>query len=416
MYGTLALSHRALNDLEDSAGRDALDEIRALARPLEGLRVLNLSVTGFGTGTAELLTSSVPLLNDLGLDAHWQVVRASEDAASVSRAMYRALAGAPVEWTQEMTDTWLRYAAMNAELMIEPFDVIVVHDPQPLAIHSYNATNAGAQWLAHSHLDLSSAQNDVWQLVRQHIENYDAAIFDAETFVPRDFPQMPMYVIPPAIDPNSARNMPLPDDLVHSVLTQYGLDPARPMILQVSPCDAECDLVGVYEAWKVVQRSRPEVQLLMVLFTEPADEASQGCYDELVSRAQSDPDAFIVTPGNEIGNVELNVFQTAASVVMQKGLRKGYGMWISDALWKRRPCVVASEPGLEEQVIDGHSGSVATGTPAFAAAILRLLSDAELAAKYGENGRQHVAERFLITRYLRDYLKVLAGLQRKGGQ
>jgi trehalose synthase len=209
--------------------------------------------------------------------------------------------------------------------------------------------------------------------------------------------------------------MPLPDDLVHSVLTQYGLDPARPMILQVSPCDAACDLVGVYEAWKVVQQSRPEVQLLMVLFTEPADDASQGCYDELVSRAQSDPDAFIVTPGNEIGNVELNVFQTAASVVMQKGLRKGYGMWISDALWKRRPCVVASEPGLQEQVIDGHSGSVATGTPAFAAAILRILSDARLAAKFGENGRQHVAERFLITRYLRDYLKVLADLQRKSG-
>ncbi len=412
MYGTLALSHRALDDLVEAAGGDALDEIRALARPLEGLRVLNLSVTGFGTGTAELLTSSVPLLNDLGLDAHWQVVRASEEAATVSRAMYRALAGTPVEWTQDMTDTWLRYAAMNAELMTEPFDVVVVHDPQPLAIHAHRGANAKAQWLAHSHLDLSSAQDDVWRLVRQQLEHYDAAIFDAATFIPRDMPSIPTYVIPPAIDPNSARNMALPDDLVQSVLTQYGLDPVRPMILQVSPCDAACDLVGVFEAWKIVQRQRPEVQLLMVLFTEPADDDSQNCFDELASRAQADPDAFIVTPGNEIGNVELNVFQTAASVVMQKGLRKGYGMWMSDALWKRRPCVVAPEPGLQEQVVHGRTGLVADGTPAFAQEILRLLENDELARNFGENGRQHVAERFLITRYLRDYLKVLDELHR----
>jgi trehalose synthase len=151
----------------------------------------------------------------------------------------------------------------------------------------------------------------------------------------------------------------------------------------------------------------------MVLFTEPGDPAAQACYDELVRRAMPEPDAFIITPGNEIGNVELNVFQTAASVVMQKGLRKGYGMWISDALWKRRPVVVAPEPGLQEQVIDGRTGAVAATTVEFAGAVKRLLEDRETAALYGENGRQHVADRFLITRYLRDYLDVLGDLHRK---
>lgn len=148
MYGTLALSHRALDDLADSAGRDAIDELRSLARPIEGLRVLNLSVTGFGTGTAELLSSSVPLMTDLGLDCSWQVVRTSEEFAHVTRAMYQALGGMYVPWTQEMTDTWLAYAAMNADLLTEPFDVVIVHDPQPAAIRSY-VGDSGARWLYH---------------------------------------------------------------------------------------------------------------------------------------------------------------------------------------------------------------------------------------------------------------------------
>ena len=158
MYGTTAISHRALDDLSASAGGAAIDELRALARPIEGLRVLNLSVTAFGTSTAELLNSSVPLLTDLGLDCHWQVVRASEENMHANRSMYQALGGTHLEWTREMTDAWQRYAEMNAGLLTEPFDVIVVHDPQPAAIRSYVQDDAGAKWVLHSHLDLSSAR------------------------------------------------------------------------------------------------------------------------------------------------------------------------------------------------------------------------------------------------------------------
>ncbi len=412
MYGTLALSHRALDDLVASCGESAIREVREIARPLEGLRVLNLSVTGFGTGTAELLNSSVPLLNDLGLDVHWQVVRASAETADVSRAMYQGLGGVPVEWTPAMTSTWLDYAAMNAELLTERFDAIVVHDPQPLAMRSYNATNEDAVWIAHLHLDLSSSQDDVWTSLREHMDKYDAAIFDAEGFGRGDL-EASKHVVPPAIDPNSPRNMPLSDDFVRSVLAQYGINPDRQLICQVSPCDAACDLVGVYDAWNLVRRDHPGVQLVVVLFTEPQDDGSRACYDELVRLSLGEDDVFVITPANEIGNVEINVFQSAASVVIQKGLRKGYGMWIADALWKRRPCVVAAEPGLQEQVIDGVTGIVARTTGEFAGGIARLLDDRELAAQYGERGHQHVAERFLITRYLRDYLKILTQLHRK---
>lgn len=411
MYGTLALPHRALDDLRDAAGDAAISELRALARPIEGLRVLNLSVTGFGTGTAELLNSSVPLMNDLGLDAKWQVVRASEEAAQVGRAMYQALGGVPVQWTREMTEIWLRCAEMNAGLLTDPFDVVIVHDPQPLAMRSY-AKNANAKWLMHTHLDLSSAQDDVWMLLRGHVAKYDAAIFDAPAFARDDMP-VRTYIVPPAIDPNSARNMPLSEDVIRSVLTQYGIDPARPLLCHVSPCDVASDLCGVVDVWQKARERHADLQLVFVLTTEPQDPHGRACYDELARRCREEPSAFIVSAGNEVGNVELNVFQRAASVVLQKGLRKGFGLWVSDALWKERPCVVAPAGGLTEQVIDGRTGIIAKTTDEFAAAVSRLLEDPATAANYGKSGRQHVAERFLITRYLRDYLRILDELHRK---
>jgi trehalose synthase len=411
MYGTLALSHRALDDLADAAGRSTIDELRALARPIEGLRVLNLSVSAFGTGTAELLNSAVPLLTDLGLDCHWQVVRGSEDALQVNRAMYQALGGVAVAWTHEMSETWQRYAAMNAELLTEQFDVIVVHDPQPAAIHSYLAEGSAAKWVFHSHLDLSTAQDDVWMLLRSHIEQYDAAIFDAARFTREDLP-LPTFIIPPAIDPNSPRNMPLPDEVVRTVMERYGLDPQRPVLCQICPCDAASRMGDAIDVWEMVRARHPELQMLIVLMTEPADPIGRGCYEDVARRANETDGLVLVSMGNELGNVELNVFQRVADVVLQRGLRKGFGLWISDALWKERACVVAPDGGLTEQVVDGETGIVARGNDEFAAAIARLLEDRELARRYGRAGRARVAERFLITRYLRDCLAVLGELHR----
>jgi trehalose synthase len=406
MYGTLALSHRALDDLGDAAGAGAIEELRALARPIEGLRVLNLSVTGFGTGTAELLNSSVPLLSDLGLDCYWQVVRSSEDSAHVTRAMYQALGGTYVPWTQEMTDTWMRYAEMNADLLTEDFDVVVIHDPQPAALHSFVEKAQRSKWIMHSHLDLSSAQDDVWLLLRSHIEKYDAMIVEADAFAPATL-SLPRHVVPPAIDPNSPRNMALPEEVLRTVLERYGIDPELPLVSQVTPCDVASDLSGAVDAVMKARERFPKLQAAFILMTAPADSPSRACYDELARRSAEEPGIFVLSHGNDIGNVEINVFQRSADVVIQKGLRKGFGMWMSDALWKERPCVVAPHAGLTEQVIDGETGLVRDTTDGFADAIVTLLENRELARKYGEAGRRHVAKHFLITRYLRDYLRIL---------
>jgi trehalose synthase len=411
MYGTLSISQRALEDLRDAAGSDAIEELRRLARPIEGLRVLNLSVTGFGTGTAELLNSSVPLLTDLGLDCSWQVVRGSEESAQATRDIYRALGGQHVSWTQELTDAWLRYAQLNAGLLTEQFDVIVVHDLQPAAIRSFVEDAAGAQWVLHSHLDLTTAQEEVWLPVREHVEKFDAAIFEAEAFARRDI-TIPVHIIPPAIDPNSARNMPVPEDVIRSTLAQYGLDPDKPLVLQVSPCDAESDLVGAVETVCELRDRFPDLQLALVLTTEPQDPVARQSFDDLSRRCLDESFVYVLEVGHKIGNAELNVFQRAASVVMQRGLRKGYGMWVSDALWKERAVVCGGAPGLREQVIHGETGLIAEQPADFTMYAGEILADPSLAERLGRNGHRRVAERFLITRYLRDQLRLLNELSR----
>jgi trehalose synthase len=411
MYGTLALSPRALDGLADVAGERTIEELRKLARPIEGLRVLNLSVTGFGTGTAELLSSSVPLLNDLGIDCHWEVVRTSEDDTAASRAMYRALGGSHVDWTQDLTDAWLRFASTNAQLLSEEFDVVIVHDPQPAAMRSFVPDDHDAKWILHSHLDLSSAQEEVWMLLRGHLEKFYCALFEAPAFSRDDVP-VQTWIVPPAIDPHSARNMPLPDDVIRTVLHRYGPDPDKPLICQVSPCDMASDLVGAVDTVCSLRHRYPDLQLALILTTEPNDPAGRATYDDLARRCSDEPHVFVVGTSREFGNVELNVFQRAASVIMQRGLRKGFGLWVSDALWKEKPVVCGAAPGLTEQVIDGETGLVALQPSDFETHIARILDDPALGARLGASGRRHVAERFLITRYLRDTLQVLNELHR----
>jgi trehalose synthase len=219
-------------------------------------------------------------------------------------------------------------------------------------------------------------------------------------------------IVPPAIDPNSARNMPLPEDMMHTVLRRYGIDPLSPLVCQVSPCDNASDLVGAVDTICSLRRQFPELQLALVLTTEPQDPAGRACYEELARRCAEESRVFVVSMVRELGNVELNVFQRAANVVMQRGLRKGFGLWVSDALWKEKPVVVGPAPGLLEQVIDGETGLVARNEDEFEHAIARLLAEPELGQRLGESGRKHVSERFLITRFLRDYLQMLDELHR----
>ncbi|MDZ4278433.1 MAG: glycosyl transferase family 1, partial [Dehalococcoidia bacterium] len=262
MYGTLALRPKALESYRSIIGGAAVEEIRDLAAPLKGLRVLHLSVTAFGTGVAELLNASVPLFSDVGLECTWQVVRPAEAFAAANKALYRALAGSEQEWSPETGDVWQRYSAMNAELLTEPFDVIIVHDPQPAAIRSFvsEAHRRETRWVLHSHLDLSSAHAEPWALLKSHIDSYDAIVFDADAFLHPGLRDRPVAIIRPAIDPLGPRNMELEPEAIHPILERYGVDPARPLLCQMSPCDPGSDMQGAIDVHDRVRRHVPGLQ------------------------------------------------------------------------------------------------------------------------------------------------------------
>ena len=416
MYGTLALTPNALDDYRSFIGEGGIDEIRRLAAPLQGLRVLHLSVTAFGTGVAELLRAAIPLFSDIGLQCSWQVVRPTEESAAANKALYRALAGAGAAWSPEMVEVWLRYSAMNAELLNESFDVIVVHDPQPAAIRSFvsEATRAGSRWVLHSHLDLSSAEANAWALLRSHIEPYDAIVFESDAFVHPELRSVPVTIIRPAIDPLGPRNMELSPEAIQTILHRYSIDPERPLLCQMSPCDPGSDLLGVIDVHDRVRGQVPGLQLALIAAIPPEDLPSIAYFDETVRKSMEYSDVHIVRGVSEVGNVEANAFQRAADVVIQKGLRKGFGLWVSDAQWKRRPVVTAAAGGLAQQVLDGETGFLAGDTEAFAERVARLLHDPELARRLGEAARRHVAEHFLLPRFLADELRLLTDLTQEG--
>lgn len=417
MYGSLAIAPRSVRDLAPVAGEETLAELDRLARPLRGLRVLNLSVMAFGSGVAELLSDSVPLMTDLGLDCQWQVVRTGKEFMPVNQAMYMALGGRHVEWSQRMAEVWQRYNAMNADLFTEEFDVVVVHDPQPAGMRSFvdEARRAATRWVMHCHLDISKAQDDVRRLVCQHAEPYDAIVFESQSFAPADMLARGIEIIRPAIDPTGPRNMTLSPEAVTAITERYGIDARRPLLCQLSPLDENCDPLGAIDVYDLAREAVPDLQLILVATVVPEEPPARAAFEEVARKAMEYTGVFVLSGLNEVGNVEMNALQRAADVIIQKDLRRGFGLWVSDALWKERPVVAAPRAGLLEQVIEGETGLVAETTQDFSRRVVEILRDRRLAAELGAGGRRHVREHFLITRYLSDYLRLLGRLTGVGG-
>lgn len=408
MFGTKSLAAKSLRDYAPLAGRDKIEELSELALPLKGLRVLNLSVTAFGTGLAELLRSSVPLFCDLGLDCRWQVVRADEEAMNVTKTMYRALAGSPAQWTSEMTDVWRSYTMMNAGLLTEDFDVVIVHDPQPAAMRSYVESHGGrARWVLHCHIDLSAAQPEVWALLDEHLRGYDCWVFEDELFPGGIDAPCPLKVIPPAVDPLGPRNMELSGDATADILQRYGIDVERPLVSQVSPISAENDALGALEVYQMVREEAPGLQMALLATSLPEGEESYSYFERVMDKAAGLADVHILSNVDEVGNVEINVVQRASRAMMQRALQRGFGIWLSDALWKETPVVGAPMGGIPKQVVHGRTGFLANSREEFANYLTMLVTEPQRARELGIAGRRHVADNFLISRFLADYLRLL---------
>lgn len=408
MLGSVPTTPKSLADYAPIVGEAATQEILALAQRVKGARVLHVNSTPFGGGVAEILRSLVPLMIDVGLDANWQVIKASDEFFNVTKAMHNSLQGMFIEWTPGMRDIWLRYNQANAELFDEDYDYVVIHDPQPAPLLSLLTDRRGARpagrWIWRCHIDLTDAQPEVWDMLRPYVALYDAAIFTLREYAKEDLEHVSIFTLPPAIDPLSTKNIDLPTDTVMSILSRYGLDTSRPIILQVSRFDPWKDPLGVIEGYRAIKKEIPSVQLVLIASMAHDDPEGWSWYERIARRAGEDYDIHILSNLNGVGNVEVNAFQRAANVIIQKSVREGFGLTVSEGLWKGKPVVAGNVGGIPLQIIHGKTGYLVNTVDEYAHRVLYLLHHPRVAKRMGNAGREHVRKHFLITRYLRDYL------------
>jgi trehalose synthase len=400
----VALAAKSLADYTHIVGRPLVEEIRELAEPLRGRRVVHLSATAFGGGVSEILYTLVPLMRDVGLEVEWQVIYGREEFFNATKIMHNALQGNPQDLTEEQWATWAQYNEMNARELSRDWDICIVHDPQPAAIYSI-VPDKSEGWIWRCHIDVSTPNPDTLDRLLPYIQRYPASLFHVQDYVPRGM-DGGVHIVPPAIDPLAPKNMALSLEDAVFVCKQFGIDTDRPMICQVSRFDPWKDPLGVIDAYRIVKEQRPEVQLALVGSMASDDPEGWDFYNSTLAHADGDPDIHILNNFNNVGAIEVNAFQSLAEVLIQKSTREGFGLTVSEALWKGRPFIGGNVGGIPLQVNDGESGYLVDSVDECAMRTLEILGDPALGKSLGRRGKEHVREHFLMPRYLRDYLRI----------
>jgi trehalose synthase len=394
---------KVLGDYASLASRGLMGQIQELAEPLAGKRVLHLSATAFGGGVAEILYTLVPLMRDAGLDAEWQIIYGQDEFFDVTKTIHNALQGDPTGLSEEQQETFRRYNRMNAEALDGSYDFVIVHDPQPAAMLEH-VREAGRRWIWRCHIDLSAPNHQVLDFLLPSLSHYDAAVFHRRGYVPAAGNLPTSYIWPPAIDPLAPKNMALsPEDAAY-ILDQFGIDVDRPLVTQVSRFDPWKDPLGVIEAWRIMRRKHPKVQLGLVGSMAHDDPEGWDYYNRTVHAADGDPDIFILSNLNNVGSVEVNAFQVHSAALLQKSVREGFGLTVTEALWKTRPTVAGRVGGIVDQIQDGETGYLVDSVQECAQATERILDDPPAARGMALRGKEHVRRHFLTPRLLRDWL------------
>jgi trehalose synthase len=397
---------KLLADYATIATRGLMDQIRRLAEPLAGKRVLHLSATAFGGGVAEILYTLVPLMRDAGLEAEWRVIYGQDEFFDATKAIHNALQGDPKGLTEEQEETFRRYNRLNAEALDESWDFVIAHDPQPAGVIEH-AQEVGRRWIWRCHIDLSAPNRPVLEFLSPWLARYDATIFHRRQYVPSSNGLPPAYVWPPAIDPFAPKNMALSAEDSAYILDQFGIDVERALVTQVSRFDPWKDPLGVIEAWRTVRRSHGDVQLALVGSMAHDDPEGWDYYNRTVDAAAGDPDIFILSNLNNVGSVEVNAFQVYSAALLQKSVREGFGLTVTEALWKGRPVVAGRVGGIVDQIQDGETGFLVDSVEACAAATKQVLDDPQRARAMALRGKEFVRAHFLTPRLLRDWLALL---------
>jgi len=409
MLESVDVGRQSISDYEATAGREVIERLRSLAEPLQGARILHLNATPYGGGVAEILRSEVPLLRDLGVAADWKIITGDRDFFAVTKTMHNALQGAKRSLTDHEKEIYLTYSTRNAHLLEEEYDLIVAHDPQPLAIPQFHGRGE-IRWVWRCHIDTSEPNSELWNYLHPYLDDYDAAVFTMEGFVPPEFPVPRVEIIPPAIDPESPKNIELSSKVAKRILGWLGVELERPLVTQVSRFDPWKDQPDVIEAYRMVKEEVADLKLALVGSMALDDPEGWEVYRQIKEAAREDPDIDIFTNLTGVSNVEVNAFQRFSDVCVQKSIREGFGLVVSETLWKGTPMVAGEAGGIPMQMPGGTGGFLVGSVEECAEKLLYLLRNPKEGAQMAQSGKDIVRERFLLTRLIAGELELYASL------
>jgi len=397
-----------IEDYIPIVGEATVEDLGLLAERLRGKTILNINSTAVGGGVAEILARMIPLLDQLGVKAEWDVIKGDEKFFVTTKKFHNGLHGVPVDIAAEEYDHFLEVNRYNAE-QFRFGDIVFVHDPQPVALIEKRST-LGKNWLWRCHIDFSRPDPEIWNFLKQFIVRYDSAVFSAPAFSQK-LP-IPQVLIAPSIDPLSDKNKELDEKTIDEVFSRFGIDRSRPVVTQISRFDYLKDPLGVIQAYKL---AKANVDMQLVLAGGGATDDPEGplIMEQVKAEAEKDQDIFalFLPPASDI---EINALQRGSTVILQKSLKEGFGLTVSEALWKAKPTIAGAVGGIPLQIAHKYSGILTHSIDGTAQWIKQLISAPEYARRLGLNGKEHVRNNFLMTRHIKDYLLLFLSLFHDG--
>ena len=398
-----------LSDYAGVVGEDVVDHLRQLAATLKGMKVVHVNSTRQGGGVAEILSWLIPLQCELGMEARWEVISGKNEFYQCTKHFHNALQGNPgliAESLLKAYEETNRDAAEKLGPVLRDADMVFIHDPQPAAMLKHFPSRKG-KWIWRCHIDASHPYRPVWKYLRNLVAGYDASIFSLADFV-QMLPHT-VYLVPPSIDPLSEKNMELERAEVQETCARFGIDPARPMMLQVSRFDRFKDPIGVIQAYRQATVFIPALQLVLAGSGASDDPEGEIVLAEVRAAAREDPDIHILLLPPDAHRT-INALQRAADFVLQKSLKEGFGLTVAEAMWKGKPVIGGDTGGIRRQVINHHTGFLVNSPEGAALRIRYLLHHREKLMEMGGKAREFVRQNFLTTRQLREYLTLMVGL------
>ena len=396
------------------APQGTVELLRQLGRRVEGKSLVHVNSTRLGGGVAEILHRLLPLFDELGIKARWEVMTGSDLFYRTTKSFHNALQGTRQRITPEMYDAFIECNRDNAKRLNLNTDFAMIHDPQPAALIQVVDEQGWRKgtWLWRCHIDLSAPYHPVWQFFAPILDRYDAAIFTAEEYARPEVEGPTRAFIPPSIDPLSPKNAPMSEEAWRGVIEPFGVQPDRPLITQVSRFDPWKDPLGVIDAFRLVRKEFADAQLVLAGSLAHDDPEGMRYLDLTTEHAAGDPDIHVLTNLDGVGDSAINALQRASDVVVQKSLREGFGLVVAEAMWKGKPVVGGSAVGLTQQIVYDVTGYTVQSVEGAAFRLRHLLNNPELVARMGAAGREHVRRSFLVTRHLTDYMALLIHLTR----